>query len=405
MTVRDLTANGMTPDDARREAERRFGDVERTRARLATIDRSRAERERRAEWWSAFAQDLRYALRGLRLKPGSRSPSSLTLGLGIGANATMFGIVDRLLFRPPAYLIAPERSASALLRAHHRRKGVRRERIAVPALSSIFATSTRRWSVVAAYSRTPRARSASARRRVRVRDRRAEREHVAAVRRAARSSAASSPPTKIATPNGTRVVVLVYGYWQTQYAGVARRPRDSASSIGPPSTRSSASRRVDFTAAADARRRSCSFRSRASAVDGFGATWARYRKTYNMHVARRCTGGESRASPIDAADGRSHRRISAELARADRGATDDARARASRSRASSVGSVLDAARAERSRRIRRSRRGCSACRRSCCSSRARTSATCCWRARSIAGARSRCASRSASAARGSSRSC
>src|SRR5438105_12746896 len=67
MTMRELMANGMNPDDARHETERRFGDVERTRERLATIDRSRLDRERRAEWWSAFAQDVRYAARGLRM--------------------------------------------------------------------------------------------------------------------------------------------------------------------------------------------------------------------------------------------------------------------------------------------------------------------------------------------------
>src|SRR3977135_3493114 len=97
----------MNGDDARREAERRFGDVRRTREQLATIDQSRAGRERRTEWWSAFVQDLRYAIRGLRLKPGFAVAVIATLGLGIGANATMFGIVDRLLFRPPTFLVAP----------------------------------------------------------------------------------------------------------------------------------------------------------------------------------------------------------------------------------------------------------------------------------------------------------
>jgi predicted permease len=115
MTMRDLVANGMTPDDARREAQRRFGDVDATRERLTTIDRSLVGRERRAAWRSAFAQDFRYAVRGWRLKPGFAIAVILTLGLGIGANATMFGIVDRLLFRPPNYLVASDRVARVFL--------------------------------------------------------------------------------------------------------------------------------------------------------------------------------------------------------------------------------------------------------------------------------------------------
>jgi hypothetical protein len=115
MTMRDLMSKGMNADDARREAERRFGDVRGTRERLASIDQSRAMREQRAEWWSGFTQDFRYALRGLRLKPWFAFAVIATLGLGIGANATMFGIVDRLLFRPPNFLIAPDRASRLYL--------------------------------------------------------------------------------------------------------------------------------------------------------------------------------------------------------------------------------------------------------------------------------------------------
>ncbi|MEP6690987.1 MAG: ABC transporter permease [Gemmatimonadaceae bacterium] len=104
MTVKDLIARGMGAADARREAERRFGDVERTRDGLERIDHERIARTRRLEWLSGVGQDLRYAARGLRLTPAFAAGVVLTLGLGIGANATMFGIVDQLLFRPPAYL-------------------------------------------------------------------------------------------------------------------------------------------------------------------------------------------------------------------------------------------------------------------------------------------------------------
>jgi putative ABC transport system permease protein len=108
MTVEDLVKRGMTPDQARREAAHRFGDVDRHRDKLREIDQDQVKKRRRVEVWSAVAQDVRYALRGLRMNPGLAAVVALTLGLGIGANATMFGIVDRLLLRPPAYLKSPE---------------------------------------------------------------------------------------------------------------------------------------------------------------------------------------------------------------------------------------------------------------------------------------------------------
>src|SRR5687768_6849847 len=55
-------------------------------------------------WLDALRQDVRYAWRGMAAKPGFTAAVVLTLGLGVGANTAMFGIVDRLLLRPPAYL-------------------------------------------------------------------------------------------------------------------------------------------------------------------------------------------------------------------------------------------------------------------------------------------------------------
>lgn len=52
-------------------------------------------------------QDIRVALRGFGSSPGFAAAAILTLGLGIGASATMFGIVDRLMYRPYPYLRDP----------------------------------------------------------------------------------------------------------------------------------------------------------------------------------------------------------------------------------------------------------------------------------------------------------
>ena len=57
----------------------------------------------------AFRYDVHYAIRGMRRRPGFTLMVAATLALGIGANATMFGVTDRLLFQAPAHIADPDR--------------------------------------------------------------------------------------------------------------------------------------------------------------------------------------------------------------------------------------------------------------------------------------------------------
>jgi putative ABC transport system permease protein len=109
---RDARGSGVAPDEVPYAARRQLGSVTRV------IENAR-------ERWSLPAmeqllQDVRYALRGFRRSPGFTSTVVVTLALGVGANTAMFGVVDRLMFRPFAFMKDPARVHRVYLRATFR---------------------------------------------------------------------------------------------------------------------------------------------------------------------------------------------------------------------------------------------------------------------------------------------
>ncbi|HEY4303554.1 MAG TPA: ADOP family duplicated permease [Gemmatimonadaceae bacterium] len=106
--VDDLVARGMPRHQAEDEALRRFGPLDSSRAELFAAARHRERVLTMYDRFDALVHDVRYALRQIRRAPLLAITVIVTFALGVGANATMFGLLDRLLLRPPAYVRSPE---------------------------------------------------------------------------------------------------------------------------------------------------------------------------------------------------------------------------------------------------------------------------------------------------------
>ena len=98
--MEERIAAGMSPQAARAAARRDFGNVPLIR-----------ELTRETWGWGPaerLLQDVRSAIRGMRRNPGYTCAVFLTLALGIGLNAAMYGMLSRLFLQAPPHIENPD---------------------------------------------------------------------------------------------------------------------------------------------------------------------------------------------------------------------------------------------------------------------------------------------------------
>ncbi|MGA7109965.1 MAG: ABC transporter permease, partial [Terracidiphilus sp.] len=87
----ELKAEGLSDEEAQRRARVEFGNVPAAEELYAL--------RRRVRWLENIVRDVRYAVRGLGRNPGFTAVTVVTLALAIGANTTIFSLMDQAMLR------------------------------------------------------------------------------------------------------------------------------------------------------------------------------------------------------------------------------------------------------------------------------------------------------------------
>ena len=201
--TQDNIERGMSPEEARYAAVRKFGNVTRVKEETREVWS--------IVWLEQLLQDIRYGSRMLRKSPGFTIVAVLTLALGIGANTAIFSVVDAVLLRP-----LPFENPSRLVALHEGlpKLGYPKMGFSAPDLA-IFAREQKSFSAIGAFQNEHVNISGHG-----------EPERVTA----ARVSSSFFPMLGVEpllgrsfAPEedapGRKVVLLSYGLWQRRYGG------------------------------------------------------------------------------------------------------------------------------------------------------------------------------------------
>jgi predicted permease len=206
---RDLVARGHAPADARRAARRAMGNE--------LLMREASRGVWLWPWLEAVWQDAKGTLRSLRKSPAFTAGVMLTFALGVGANAAMFSLIDRIMLRPPALMRDPDSVHRVYL--YRTVRGVESRTGGQYARHADLARWTTSFSDVAAHSHLQLAVGVGEN----------AREMSVGVVSANFFDFFDAPPaagryytaSEDAPPMGAPVAVLSHALWQTQYGGRA----------------------------------------------------------------------------------------------------------------------------------------------------------------------------------------